>query len=203
VFLQRFPFAGRKNMCRFKNFLAGLGAGLLLAGVAGAQSTNAPATLIENFENQTNTIIVKGFSQVGKVSVDDATLAVRLKETRDISHNQKLGGITVVYNADGGPPGNSAFRCALVVDEDELDSLAGGMEYLAKINYDVTPLAGFDASYTTRSGLRFSVHSERRQGGLQMFLQFGDSAKMPLTSEHWNQLRNLIVQAKASLDAIK
>lgn len=185
-----------------KTILAGLGAGLLLAGPAGAQTTNALATIIENFEQQTNAVIVKGFSLVGTVSVGDATIIVRSKESTDPGNNQKVYGIMVVYSGSS-QPGNFAPKNALVVDYDELDSLIGGMDYLAKIGYDVTPLSGFDASYATKSGLRFSAHSERRQGGILMFIRFGDFPKIQLTTEQFNQLHNLIAQAKTALDSIK
>ncbi len=204
MFVHQTTQSGKGKIMRcLKIILAGLGAGWLLAGPAGAQTTNAPATLIENFEQQTNAVIVKGFSLVGAVSVGDATISVRSKESTDPGKNQKVYGIMVVYSGSGNQPGNFALKNALVVDYDELDSLIGGMDYLAKIGYDVTPLSGFDASYATKSGLRFSAHSERRQGGILMFIRFGDSPKIQLTTEQFNQLHNLIAQAKTALDSIK
>jgi hypothetical protein len=188
-------------MCNCKIVLAGLAAGLLVAFQTGAQTTNLPATAIENFEAQTNTVIVKGFSQVGTMSVGDATIAVYAKATSDIGHDQKAYGIRLVLT--GSQPGNFSSRRPLVVDYDELDSLADGIEYLEKITYDVTPLEGFDAGYTTKSGLRVSAHSERRQGAIQTFIQFGDAPKMPLMSEQMTQLRNLVLQAKKLLDSVK
>jgi hypothetical protein len=169
---------------------------------AAAAQTNLPPTIIEQCEAQTGTVIVKGFSQVGTMPLGNGTIAVRCKQTADVGHDQKLDGIMVVLHDDGAA-GALAVRRALVVDYDELDSLIGGLDYLGKITYDATPLDGFDASYTTRSGLRFSAHSERRQGGIQMFIQFGDAPKIPLTSEQLTRLRDLIAQAKSSLDAIK
>jgi hypothetical protein len=91
----------------------------------------------------------------------------------------------------------------LIVDYDELDSLISGMDYLAKINYNATSLDAFDAAYTTKSGLRVSARSERRQGGIQTFVQFGDSPKIPFASDQFAQFQNLIAQAKVSLDEMK
>ena len=90
-----------------------------------------------------------------------------------------------------------------MVDGDELDSLVNSMDYIEKITYDVTPLTGFEASYATRSGLRFIAHSDRRQGGIQMFIQFGDTSRIQLNSTQLTLLRNVITQAKAALDVIK
>jgi len=190
-------------MRSFKITLIGFGLGWLLAFPIGAQTTNAPATIIENLELQTGTIIIKGFSTVGTISIGNAVITVRSKESSDLGHGQKNDGIAVGFSNSVGSPGNPMRKYFLVVDYDELDTLAYGIDYLGKITYDVTPLAGFEASYTTKSGLRVSAHSERRHGGIQKFIQFGDTPKIPLNSDQLMQLRNLIMQAKTSLDAIK
>ena len=184
-----------------------IGAGLLLAFSAGAQTTNTPATNIENLEQQTGTVIVKGFSVVGSVAIGNATITVRNKVSRDIGHGRITYAIAVGFSGsstDGGSPPDSLIpKKTLVVDGDELDSLVNSMDYIEKITYDVTPLTGFEASYATRSGLRFIAHSDRRQGGIQMFIQFGDTSRIQLNSTQLTLLRNLITQAKAALDVIK
>ncbi len=186
-----------------KTLLAGMGVGLFLIASAGAQTTNPPTTYIENFELQTGTILIKGFSPVGSVSLGDSTVSVRVKATADVWHTQKVYGIQMVLTRAGSQSGGAASREVMVVDYDELDALASALEYLGKITYEVTPLTGFDASFTTRSGIRFSAHSERRQGGIQQSVRFGDGQKVLLTTEQLNQLRNLVTQAKSTLDAIK
>jgi|GEM_PF-962346 len=195
----------RKIMSRFKIILAGIGASLLLAVASHAQTTNVPATLIETFEKQTDTVIVKGFSTVGSFYVNDATITVRSKESTDTGQGQKAYGIAIDFTGSGSgrSPADFIPKLSMKVDYDELESLAAGIEYLGKISYDVTPLAGFDASYTTKSGLRVIAHSDRRQGGIKTFIQFGDWPKIQLNSDQMTQLRSLIVQAKTSLDSIK
>ncbi|HSY73970.1 MAG TPA: hypothetical protein VK810_00740, partial [Dongiaceae bacterium] len=110
-----------------------IGAGLLLAFHVGAQTTNAPATIIENFELQTGTVIVKGFSATGSVSVGDAAITIRSKESSDIGHGQKTRGIAVGFSGSGGQPDNFIPKTFLVVDYDELNSLASSIDYLGKI----------------------------------------------------------------------
>lgn len=190
-------------MPNFKIILAGLCTGVLLAFSASAQTTNAPATVIENFELRTDTVIVKGFSTVGSVAIGDAAISVHSKESSDIGHRQKAYGIMVIFSGSGNQPRQMISKTSLVVDDDELDALTDGMDYIGKVTYDVTALAGFDASYTTKSGLRISAHSDRRQGGIKTYIQFGGAPKIALSTEQLTQLRNLIVQAKTSLDAIK
>jgi hypothetical protein len=168
-----------------------------LALPAGAQvTTNAPATEIENFELQTDVVIVKGFGDIGSVSTDAGVIAVRCKESDNVSTGRKLYGIAVSFES------NEAHGF-LVIDDDELDPLIHGLDFLGKISYDVTKMPGFDASLTTRSGVRVGAHTERRQSGIELFLQFGDSPKIPLTADQFSQFENLINEAKTSLDAAK
>ena len=159
-------------------------------------STNAPATEIENFELQTDVVMVKGFGDIGSVSTEGGILSVRCKESNNLASNSKLYGIAVGINFEQS-------HGYLVVDYDEMDSLIRALDFLGKISYNVTPMQGFDASFTTRSGLRIGAHTERRQSGIQLFVQFDDTTKIPLTADQYTQLQNLIYQAKTSLDAIK
>jgi len=169
-----------------------------LAVAAHAQNaTNAPPTEIENFEMQTDTVIVKGFEQVGSMTTSGGTLWVRCKESANEATGRREYGIAVEFESN--PP----RREFLIVDYDELDSLIGGLDFLGKISHDVTLMSAFDATFTTKSGLRIAAHSERQQGGIQTFLQLGDWPRMPLTSDQFTQFKNLISQAKTALDAIR
>jgi hypothetical protein len=76
------------------------------------------------------------------------------------------------------------------------------MDYLLKITSDVTTLPSFDATYTTKCGLRFSAYSVRKNGGIQMFLQYDDHPRMALTTAQIAQLYALIDQAAKALDAL-
>lgn len=164
---------------------------------AGAQTvTNVPATEIENFELQTDTVMVKGFGEIGSVTTEAGVVSVRCKETDSVASGRKLYGIAVTFEA------NDAHGF-LVADYDELESLTNGLDYLAKISYNVTPMPGFDASIVTRSGLRAGAHTERRQSGIELFLQFGESPRIPLTADQFAQFANLVNGSKMSLDAAR
>ncbi|MDE3065955.1 MAG: hypothetical protein KGJ60_00245 [Verrucomicrobiota bacterium] len=173
-------------------------AGCWFALASGAQeATNAPKTEIENFEAQTNAVIIKGFGQVGSVTTDAGVISVRCKESDDVSAGRKAYGLTVVFD------GNRREHEREVVDDDEMDSLLNGLDYLGKITYDATPLPGFEATYTTRSGLRIVAYSSRRQSGIQKFLEFGGDPRISLTPDQLAQFQKLIEQAKKTLDSLK
>jgi hypothetical protein len=156
-------------------------------------STNLPATEIENFELQTDTIIVKGFANIGAVSTQAGVISVRCKESDNIAAGHKMYGIAVAFQAGQN-------RTYLIADYDELDSLIRALDFLGKISYEATPMPAFDAGLTTRSGLRIAAHSERRQGGIQLSLQFGNIVHVPLAPDQFAQLQSLIIQAKTFLD---
>jgi hypothetical protein len=167
--------------------------------VARAQetTTNAPKTEIELFEAQTGQVLVKGFSQIGSISVSAGAVSVNCKESFNASGGRKFYGVAIVFT------GNNQASDRLIVDYDELNSLLNGMDYLNKITYDVTSLPGFEATYLTKSGFRIVAYSSRRQGGIQMFLQYEDDPRISITSDQMAQLEGLIGQAKTTLDSLR
>lgn len=176
-------------------YLAVVCAALPLAATA-QSNTNAPTTEIENFELQTDAVIVKGVDQIGFVTTDAGTILVRCKESDNIASGQKQYAIAISIE-------NNQSRMVLLVDYDELDALIHGLDFLGKVTYDVTTMPAFDATITTRSGFRAGAHSERRQGTIQLFFQFADSVRAPVTPDQFNQLQKLIVQAKTALDTAR
>ncbi len=168
---------------------------LVLAGRA-QDTTNAPKTELEFFEAQPDTVIVKGAGQPSSVTTGAGTISVRCKESVDVATGRKQYGIVVELTD------NSQFKDRAIVDYDELDSLLNGIDYLSKISYDVTPLPAFEAVYATKSGLRLEAHSSRRLGGIQTFLQYADSPRIPLASDQVAQIRDLISQARTALTAL-
>jgi hypothetical protein len=168
-----------------------------LAWAATAQDTNALKTSIGGFENQTGVVIIKGFGQTGTVVVGADVISVRSKESQDVSTGKKVYGLSIDI-AGSGLPRERAY-----VDYDEIDPLLNGIEYLSKITYDVSPLPGFEASFTTKAGLQVIAHSIRREGTIQTYLQYDDHPRILLTTTQLMQFRGLIQQARENLDSIR
>ena len=168
---------------------------------AQAQDTNLPPTEFQSFMQQTNTVLVRGFTAIGSVSLGNATVSVNAQEGNDISHGQKKYAVTVVLS-DTDPEGRR-YGLSQVMDYEELDSLAGAIDYLGKVTGDVTQLNGFEATYATKSGFRIISHSDRKQGTVNLYIQFNGYPRIAASSDQLNQLRSLIVQAKSTLDGIK
>ena len=86
-----------------------------------------------------------------------------------------------------------------------MDSLLNGLNYLAKIDYKVTALPTFVASYVTRSGLRVGAFTSQRRGDIQFFLQdySTNSARILITPAKLAQFQSLVEQAKKNLDSLQ
>jgi hypothetical protein len=173
-----------------------IAAGCVLAFAAHAQDTNALKTEIGIFESQTGVVIVKGFGPVGSVSTGAAIVSVRCKESSSAATGHKDYGIAVEIEVN-------QRRGLAIVDYDELDSLLNGMDFIGKITYGVTALPGFEATFTTKSGLQLIAFGNKQQGGIRTFLQYDDGPRIPLASDQWTQLAKLIEQAKATLDSLR
>ena len=162
-----------------------------------AQDTNALKTRIENFEARTNTVVVKGFSQVGSVSIGGGTILIMAKESADIASGSRAFGIAVELT------GQNPVRQMALLDEDELAPLAYGLDYLSKITSDASALPAFTAEFKTRSGLFFAAHSSRRQGSIQYFIQFDDSPRIAINTGEIVQLKDLANQALNVINDLK
>ena len=174
-----------------------MGAFCSLTLMSRAQDTNLLKTDIGIFEAQTGTVIVKGFEQIGSMSVGADVISVRSKASSEAVTGHKIYGLAIEI------AGNDQPRERTFVDYDEIDSFLEGINYLNKITYDVTPLPAFEAIFTTKTGLRVVAYSARRQGSIQTFLQYGDHPRILLTSDQMTQFYNLIEQARKVLDTIR
>ncbi|MGH8022523.1 MAG: hypothetical protein ACRED1_02995, partial [Limisphaerales bacterium] len=157
-----------------------LAAALPLA-VTAQSSTNAPATEIESFDLQTDAVIVKGTGQIGSIATEAGTILVRCRESDNVASGQKQYAIAIGIQANQS-------RLVLWVDYDELDALIQGMNFLSKVNFEVTTMPSFDAIITTRSGFRAGARSERQKGSIQLFAQFQNAIQVPLTPAEFAQL---------------
>jgi hypothetical protein len=168
-----------------------------LACVSPAQDTNALKTDIGVFEAQTGIVIIKGFGQIGSISAGTGVITVRTKESTDVSTGHKTYGLAIEI------AGNNQSRERIFIDYNEIDSLLNAINYLNKITYDVTSLPSFEASYTTKAGLRVVANSVRREGGIRVFLEYGDHPRILLSSVQMTQFYGLIEQARDNLNSIR
>ena len=175
----------------------------LLTGRACAQETNTclpfPATKLEAFETNTDTVIIKATAPIGTVPTHGGEVGVRCREITDVGTSRRESGI-IVDLTFGGQLGET-----LLIDYDELDSLLDGLEYLGTLDWSVTPLPGFDAVYTTKGGFRAAAFGSRRTGNIEFALRSVRvrTAPLLLSRDQLGQVRSLVQQGKAKLDSLR
>jgi hypothetical protein len=167
-----------------------------------AQNTNiyppAPATKLEALETNTSTIIIKGFTLIGSLSINSETVSVTCKEDTDTTTGRKEHGIAVGVKVNDQPEDR------MIIDYDEMDSLLNAIDYLSKISWSVTSLTGFDAFYATKGGFRVAAFGSKRGGTIEFSLRSSHMGKgILITPSELAQFRGLIDQARRNLDAIR
>jgi len=183
-------------------FVAVTGA-LMLTGMAQAQETNAylpfPATKLEAFETNVDTVIIKATAPIGSVPAHGGELGVRCREITDVGTGRRESGIIVDLNF-GAELGDT-----LLIDYDELGSLLDGLEYLGSLDWSITPLPSFDAVYTTKGGFRAAAFGSRRTGNIEFAVRSIRVRTVPLvlSRDQLGQVRSLVQQGKAKLDSLR
>jgi hypothetical protein len=176
----------------------GLAFGVLtVSALAQTQDTNNLNTAIGRFECRTNVLIGQGFGDLGTIPFGQDEVRVRARESRNLATDEKVFGLSVAWGENGR-------WLRLLVDDDELDGLIDAVGRLAAIRgEEVTSLPGFEASFTTRAGLRVIAHSDRAEGAVLTYLQFEDFPRIPLSSVQIQQLGVLLQQGRKNLEALK
>jgi hypothetical protein len=177
--------------------------GALLTVPTCAQETNAclpfPATKLEAFETNTDTVIIRASAPIGTVSAHNGGVAVRCREITDAGTGRRERGIVIDIAFEAQLEGTA------LIDYDELDSLLDGLEYLGKLDWSVTSLPDFSAVYTTKGGFRAEARGSRRTGSIEFAVRSArvNAPRLSLSRDQLGQLRSLIEQARTKLDSLR
>ena len=190
-------------MRRFIAVLMAVAGGSLLGGSARAQETNPcvlmPATKLEAFDTNTDTVIIKATAPIGTVTAHGGAVAVRCREITDAGTGHRESGIIVDIAYGTQVEGPS------LIDYDELDSLLDGLDYLGKLDWSVTSLPDFSAAYTTKGGFRADARGSRSTGNIDFAVRSlrVNAPRLSLSRDQLGQLRSLVEQGKAKLDSLR
>jgi hypothetical protein len=168
-----------------------------------AQTTNeitfVPATKLEAFETNVEVVILKGSTEVGAIASGGGSVAIKCREISNTSNGHKEQGLGIEITPQG------QGRDVLLVDYDEISPLLTAIEYITRLEVTATPLASFDAAYTTKGGFRIAALGTRRTG----LIQFGvrdariNSTPVVFSRDEMSRLSGLINQARATLDSVR
>jgi hypothetical protein len=179
---------------------------LAFPAIAAAQNLDspkpAPSTKLEAFSARTGIVVVKGYTELGKISGVGGVLTISVREFRDAS-NPKIAMYGVAFEVKETSRlerQNTSF-----IDEDEIDSLVKGLDYVQKINRSVTTLGNFEAEYRTKGDLEVSVFSTTRDEGIGLAItsgRIGKTVVYPKISDI-ERIRSLLDEAKKAITAAK
>jgi hypothetical protein len=160
----------------------------------------APPTKLEAFMTQEGVALVHGSSPMGEIHGRDGGLVVvAADEVTDTGTGERRQGLTITVRAGG----TAAASRASLVDFDEIDSLAVGIDTIAKVDRSSTPMANVRADYRTRDGLRISAHVS----GQQVRVAVSSGHRNRVTAWFpWSELaklKDLVVQGKAALESLR
>jgi len=185
------------------SLLLAVGAWALWPGVAQAQFTNGypftPQTRLEAFETNTGIVVLKATAQIGVITANTGALAVRCRQITDTSTGRSEYGLSLVLGE------GSQFEDALLLDYEEIDSLASAIDYFGNLDWSVTSLNGFEAIYTSKGGFRMEAFSSRRSGAIEFSARSLRSPRPPIVlfRDQLAQFRQFLTQAKTKLDSLR
>lgn len=123
-----------------------------------ADATKAPpATKLEAFSARTGIVLVKGLTYLGEIDGDISRVSIDVREFRDAS-NPKSAQYGVAFTVKEF--GRLKRENTSYIDEDEIDSLIRGLDYISKIDRSVTTFRNVEAHYRTKGDLSLVVGGE-------------------------------------------
>src|SRR5258706_5281462 len=131
----------------------------LITPIPAGPAMEAP-TRLEALELRKNAVIVKRYTEVGKVDGEEgSSISVSAIELKDTTRNTQEMGLAIVATQGG----DTRRQAISYVDFDEITGLLNAIDYLAKPDPDATRLAAYEAQYRTRSNLEFVSFDNNNQ----------------------------------------
>lgn len=168
--------------------------------VVAQQAERETKTKLEAFQVQTGTVVIKGYSEIGRV-VALGSVEVNAMEFTDATTGMKQSGVLVEIKESGRLENTDRS----FIDYDEIDSLLKGLDYISKATSNITKLSMFEAKYKTKGYFSATTFSNSRSGKIEAAVTSGyiRPASAYLSLQQVAELRALIVQAKQKLDSVK
>lgn len=164
------------------------------------QSKAPPSTKLEAFSARTGIVVIKGYSSLGSVR-GMGSVSIDVREFRDASNPKSVQyGVAFEVKESGRLERENTSS----IDEDEIDSLIRGLDYISKIGKEVTPFNEFEAHYKTKGDLSLIVFSG--QGGeISFAVSSGRIGKTRayLKLSDADRIRSLLNEAKSQISAAK
>ncbi len=160
------------------------------------------ATRFQAASAQTGTVLILGYSTVGKISgLYGTSVEIEARELQEPNTKSGVYGlrIQVKQGGDALERENASF-----VDYDEVEPLLAGIEFITNTNRSSTKLQNFQADYRTRGDLVVSTFNGE-SGQIMAAVKSGEigGASAYLTLSQLGKLKDLISAAKQQLDSVR
>jgi len=166
-----------------------------------------PPTRLEAMELRKGTVIVKGYTEIGRVDGEDGSfIVISAIELRDMTRGTKESGLAIASH-QGGDARRSAIS---YVDYDEMDGFLAAIDSLGKLDPEATKLTSYEAQYRTRSNLElvsFDSNGQRMISIRAVQVLF-PSGELAWSTSHFRlatllAIRKQIENGKELLDKLK
>lgn len=175
---------------------------ILYVGQAGALQSptveKEPKTKLEAFQAQTGTVVIVGYSEIGRIDAL-GSVEVTATELTDATTGKKQIGVVIGINEGG----RLEYSNRSFIDYDEVDSLLKGIDYILKANSAITKLGNFEATYKTKGYFSATTFSSSGKVDASVKSGYVRPATAFISLQQLGQLRSLIAQAKQKLDSMK
>jgi len=188
-----------------RTWLLGAGLLLLMTSTAFAQdNTITPKTKVEIFQLNSGSVIVKGYTVIGRLNVPASApgkaggeITVTCWSLHDPLRGPGVRAISVDMEDE------AKHQSRAYIDADEIDALLQGIDYVSRIDKTITKLANFEALFQTKGDFSLSAFNEPN-GSLSVAFKIGavDPLTASLPYEALNRFGKLVTDAKATLASL-
>ena len=170
---------------------------------AASVSNEKPKTKLEAFQQQTGSVLIKGYSEDGHIvstAPSTSIVQVRAMEFVSASTKKKAKGI-IVEITEMSSRMNVTGSDRAFIDYDEVSDLLSGIDYISKATAAVTKHKQFEVKYTTKGDFSATTFNDEK-GNIKAAIDVGrTSAHVPMNK--FSEFRGFIVKAKKTLENLK
>jgi hypothetical protein len=170
---------------------------LFAACAAQAQTTNAPRTYFEAYNDAVDAPLLKGMSVIGTMNNQiNFPVEIRAEELTNLQTSNTVYAVSLRTRV-GGKQTEVDY-----IDYDELDGLIRGVQLISQTLQSPVPTDNFEVAYRTRCGM--SVLKVSNGPKITIVIKSGDSigARNQMAPFVLDDLARYLTAAKAKLDSL-
>ncbi len=177
---------------------------LLPYGVRAATTENSK-TKLEVFQQQTGSVMIKGYKNIGEeiFSIEPSAnnLQVIAMEFKSAATQKTMSGIVIEITGISTRTFSVTGSARSFIDYDEIEDLLKGLDYISQASADITKYSNFEVKYSTRGNFSATTFNDG-DGNIKAAIDVGHLSSH-LTMDKFLEFNSLIFKAKSKIDALK